>query len=194
MREKYKEIMAAEEAFARRTALAVIVRRPVKPLLQLIPGMFIMDFLRRKSEIRRYSRWYLPPRRLALDAAWRIAGGEDKGSVLEGAEEGVGPWLAAEGLAGDEAKRALIALVHFLAEHHARLLQAPGETYQDLVRSAYGTLKDYQAFLSRLSVLERDYLQAVSRAAGAGEAERRLFEEQDAAEEQREKELETVFL
>ena len=80
-------ILGAEESFARRVVLAEIVTRPVKPLLQLIPGMFIFDFLKRTTEIKRYSQYFLFPRKLAMDLSLQIIDGEQKENTLLLAEE-----------------------------------------------------------------------------------------------------------
>ncbi|MCF8062558.1 MAG: NF038143 family protein, partial [Deltaproteobacteria bacterium] len=155
MGDRYDLILAAESGFARRAALGVIVRRPVKPLLQLIPGMFIFDFLRRTSAIRKFSRFYLPPRRAALDAARDIENGLSREEAVEDAEEKARTWLDSHGLSGEEVRRTLIDLVHEMIEHYVRLLQAGGESYPDLVRTGYGSRGAYRSFLARLANLER---------------------------------------
>ena len=86
-------ILGAEESFARRVVLAEIVTRPVKPLLQLIPGMFIFDFLKRTTEIKRYSQYFLFPRKLAMDLSLQIIDGEQKENTLLLAEEKIKEWL-----------------------------------------------------------------------------------------------------
>lgn len=190
----YDRILAAENGIARRVALGVIVKRPVKPLLQLIPGMFIVDFLRRTAAIRKFSRFYLPPRKAALDAARQISEGLDREEAMAGAEGAVRAWLDSHGLPGEEVRGTLIDLVKELVEHDIRLLQAGGATHPDLVRTAYGSRAAYRRFLFRLAERERAFVGAVADAVGDEEARRQLEEEQETAEEQRDKESDAVFL
>ena len=67
--EKYDLILSAEEQFAREVTLGAIVARPPSAWFYLIPGMFIIDYLRRGSAIRKYTRHFLFPRKLAVYAA-----------------------------------------------------------------------------------------------------------------------------
>ncbi len=166
----------------------------MKPLLQLIPGMFIFDFLRRNSMIRKYSRFYLPPRVTALDAARDLANGLDREAVLKDAREKAGVWLDTHGLTGSDVRQSLFDLVELLIEHDLLLLRSEGETVQDLVRRAYGSRGAYRSFLDRLAERERAFIGAVSEAVGEEEASRQLQEEQDTAEAQREKEMDAVYL
>ena len=76
--EKYDMIVAAEQQFAREVTLGVIVGRPLTLWHSIIPGMFIFDFLRRGSAIKQYTRRFMFPRKLALDAARAEIHGQDK--------------------------------------------------------------------------------------------------------------------
>ena len=76
--EKYDLILAAEEQFAREVTLGVIVQRPLTVWQYLIPGMFIIDFLRRGSAIRQYTRHFMYPRKLAIDTAQATIQGQDE--------------------------------------------------------------------------------------------------------------------
>ena len=71
-------IMNAEEQFAREVTLGVIVTRPLTAWHTIIPGFFIVDFLRRGSAIRQYTKHFMFPRKLALDAAVAVTREEDK--------------------------------------------------------------------------------------------------------------------
>lgn len=194
MERQYRIILDAEASVARRVALGVIVKRPVKPLLQLIPGMFIIDFLRRTGKIRRFTRFYLPPRQQTLDAARALAGGEKKEAVLADLERKLQIWLDMQRLSGEAVLQALSALTGFLVEHYKRLLEADGEFYPSLVQAAYGSKAAYRAFLDGLYERERAYIQAISeRFEGRESIQRQLIEEQIEAEEQRNKEIDGIF-
>ena len=73
MMEKYKMILMAEEKMAREVTLGVIVTRPLTVWHYIIPGMFIIDFLRRGSALRKYTEHFMFPRKLAIDAAQALA-------------------------------------------------------------------------------------------------------------------------
>jgi hypothetical protein len=53
--DKYDIIINAEQQFAREVALGVIYLRSPSVWHYVIPGMFIIDFLRRGSIIRKYT-------------------------------------------------------------------------------------------------------------------------------------------
>ena len=79
--EKYQMILAAEEQFAREVTLGVIVTQPLTAWYYIIPGMFIIDFLRRGSAIRRYTKHFIYPRKLALEAARVSCESEDESAI-----------------------------------------------------------------------------------------------------------------
>lgn len=175
--------MEAERALARRIALGVIVSRPLVPWLQLIPGMFLVDFLRRSREIRRVAAAWLPLRHAALEAA-----AENVNRIPEGA------WLEQAGFASEEVQRAAREVVAELVAHYRRLLAGGGETYEDLVHEAYGRRAEYRRHLEVLSERERVLRRAMA-AEKAGEPSlgERLEAEQGQAESQRRKELDRIF-
>lgn len=72
MERKHKAILDEEESFARVVALGIHVKRPLSTWHFFLPGMFIFDFLRRSSEIKRYGDLFLFPRKLALEAAFNM--------------------------------------------------------------------------------------------------------------------------
>jgi len=195
MEAKERIILDAEETFARRVALGAIVRRPVKPLLQLIPGMFIVDFLNRTREIRRYTRYYLFPRRMALEKAARSIRGETGEDMRNDIHSKTRAWLEAAALYTEAAQRALEDVVSLLAEHYTRLLGTDGDSHGDLVRAAYDTRVQYQAFLKDLGSLEGAFEEALAHgAADRAGLQQRLQEERHQVEEQRERDTETIFL
>ena len=73
--QQFELILKSETLFAREVALGVVVTRPLNSWYYLIPGMFIIDFLRRQKAIRQYSRDYLFPRRHALYCAKELMDG-----------------------------------------------------------------------------------------------------------------------
>ncbi len=88
-------IMNAEEQFAREVTLGVIVTRPLTAWHYIIPGMFVIDFLRRGSAIRQYTKHFMFPRKLAMDAAAAVAvtREKDKEALNCRIREGISRWL-----------------------------------------------------------------------------------------------------
>ncbi len=186
MLKKHEHIIAAEEALARRIALGVIVNRPVKPLLQLIPGMFIFDFLKRNKEIRRFSQYYTFPRRVAMEVA--------REETHELAEEKIKAWLGIANLNAPAIVRAYMGILDVLIEHYKKLLRAEGETFNDFIRGVYETREGYKGHLNQLTTAERDLDRAVAETLGENnEVRQRLLEEQIQAQEQRNKEIDSIF-
>ncbi len=194
MGEKYNLISAAEESLARRIALGIIVKRRVNYWLQLIPGMFIFDFLRRTGEIRRFSRDYLFPRKLALNVAAQTAAEEERREALSRAEETIGTWLGGRNLHSETVHQAQMAVVELLVDHYSRLLGVEGDTYPELVRNAYGDWVTYNNFLKKYDSLEAELSQAVIEARGDDEAlKEKILAERRQAEEFRRKDRNAIF-
>ena len=76
--DKFDILLNAEEQFAREVTLGVLYLRPLSVWHYLIPGMFIIDFLRRGSAIRKYTETFMFPRKLALSAARDLCGGKSR--------------------------------------------------------------------------------------------------------------------
>ena len=83
MSNNYELIIAAERQFAREVTLGVIVQQPLSVWHYLLPGMFIIDFLRRTSAISRYTKHFMFPRQLAIDAAQHLLQGYEGAAAPE---------------------------------------------------------------------------------------------------------------
>jgi len=195
MGEKNIIILSAEASFARRVALGALVRRPVKPLLQMIPGMFIFDFLKRNHEIKRYSKFYMAPRRLALEAALAILYEDARDAVHSRSKQQARAWLESLTLHSDDANDALAAMITLMADHYLKLLGAEGDEYIDLVKGAYKGRDAFESFVDNLLSLEGRFIRTISDGLEASDIFRqRLLEEQSQVEEQRIKETEAIFV
>jgi hypothetical protein len=159
--EKYDMILSAEEALARQVALGVIVTNPLSVWHYLIPFMFIFDFLRRGSIMRRYARLFMFPRKLAMDAARDIIEGEDQRERLSWVEEEIKVWLETLDLYSQSLEAAHMKVAKVLIDHYTKLLQTEGDTYNDLVKNAYMSQSNYQAHLSQLKALEQEVDRAI---------------------------------
>jgi hypothetical protein len=194
MHEGYSIILHAEESFARAVALGVHVKRPMTAWHFLLPGMFILDFLRRSSEAKRYSALFLFPRKLALDGALDIMNGEDIKIILSRIEEKIRQWLTSLKLYSERLLRGQTEEMDLLIDHYSKLLHAEGDSYPALVKNAYKTREQYEAYLHQLAAAEQEVDQAIGEIHGeAGDIWERLRAEQLQVEELRRKEVNQIF-
>jgi hypothetical protein len=194
MANKYDMILAAEEAFARQVALGVIVTTPQSAFHYLIPFMFIFDFLRRTATIRHYSRHFLFPRRLALDAAQDILGGEDRRERLSAIEPQIQAWLNGLKLRSSAVQQKQMDVIHLLVDHYMNLLQVNGDTYNALILNGYDNRQNYEAHLSRLAAEEEGLDRAVFEELGQDEKLRqKLRSEREQVKRLSEKGMDRIF-
>ena len=187
-------ILDGEESFARAVALGVIVKRPPSAWHFLLPGMFLFDFLRRSSETKRYSDLFLFPRRLALDGAFDLLNGEDRGKVSSQVQERIRRWLITLKLDSERLLRAHMGEITLLVDHYTRLLRTEGGSYRGLIQQAYSTREDYETFLTELSAAEREVDEAVAAFHGGIAAIRQRLEAEHAqVEALRKKEIKLIF-
>jgi hypothetical protein len=191
---KYEMILSAEEALARQVALGVVVTTPQSVWHYLIPFMFIFDFLRRSSTMRRYTQHFMFPRKLAMDAARDIIEGEDQKERLSWTEEEIKVWLETLNLYSLSLQAAQMKVVTQLMDHYTKLLQTEGDTYYDLVRNAYMSQSEYQAHLSQLKALEQEVDKAIIEKLGETEKLReKLLAEEEQLERMRKKSIDEIF-
>lgn len=170
MGRNYDMILSAEEKFARLIALEALVKRPLTVWHYLIPGMSIIDFLRRPSEIRRYSEHFLFSRKLALDAAQDRLSGKNKGETVFQVSEAIKQYLNSLSLYSEDLHRNQTQMVQLLIDHHNKLIGSEGKSYYSLVEHAYGDKKDYETYLSRLASAEQEVDRATVEKLGDTEA------------------------
>jgi hypothetical protein len=191
---KYDLMLSAEEALARQVALGVVVTTPQSVWHYLIPFMFIFDFLRRSSTMRRYTQHFMFPRKLAMDAARDIIEGEDQKERLSWTEEEIKVWLETLNLYSLSLQAAQMKVVTQLMDHFTKLLQTEGDTYYDLVRNAYMSQSEYQAHLSQLKALEQEVDKAIIEKLGETEKLReKLLAEEEQLERMRKKSIDEIF-
>jgi hypothetical protein len=194
MAEKYDLILSAEESLARQVALGVIVTQPLTVWHYLIPFMFILDFLRRTVTIRRYTQHFIFPRKRAMDAARDILEGEARQEKRVSVGEEIKGWLNSLDLYSDPLHEAQMKMIDFLMDHYTKLLQVEGDTYDELVRSAYTSGVDYEALLSQLTSIEKEVDRALLERLGETEKLReKILAEQEQLERMRQKDMERIF-
>ena len=191
---KHKTILDAEYALSRKIALAYIVKQPIKPWLQAIPGMFIIDFLARTKEIRKYSQYYMYFRKLAMDLAMANINGHHMDDFLSQKQDKITEWLEMQKINHPNVTQAYVSLVDRLVKHYELMLKATEDKYQAMIEEAYQTWDEYNRFLSELSSLEQEVDQAIEELSDEEMHQyyTRLTKHME-ADEQRKKELEEIF-
>ena len=174
--------------------LGAIVARPPSAFFYLIPGMFIIDYLRRGSAIRKYSQHFMFPRKLAVDAARSIIQGEDEASVRSRVEKDTGAWLSALNLYSEELLKAHLALLDVLIEHYSALLNAEGDSYYLLVDAAYQNRENFQSTLQKITAAENEVdRQVIEQLGGNEKIKDKILIEQQQIAKRRDKLIEAVF-
>jgi len=191
---KYQMVLSAEESFAQGVALGMWVQRPLTAWHYLLPGMFVWDILRRRMAVQQYSSLFLFPRKLALDAALGMTGGEGREGVLSVAGNKIQEWLSIKRVDSPSILRGHMNQIGILLDHYSRLLQADGESYLGLIRNTYGTRRNYEGYLARLSAAEGEVDQGLAQIqGGTAESWDRLRAEQVQVVQLRKKEVERIF-
>jgi len=192
--DKYNIIIDAEQQFAREVALRVIYLRPPSAWYYLIPGMFIFDFLRRGSIIRKYTETFMFPRKLALNAARSLSEDQSRSTVDSHLESEIRNWLIAHRLESPDLVLAQKETVGLLIDHYAKLLQAEGENYDDLIQNAYSTRENFEAHMQQIAAAENKVDQAILARVGENQAvKEKLQLEAQQVEIRRRKILEDIF-
>jgi len=189
--DKYQIIRSAEEQFAREVTLGVIVQKPPPIWQTLIPGMFLFDYLRRNKAIRQYTGRYMWIRKLAIDAAWAIAGGQDGAEVHSRVKTEIENRLNALNLFSHDLEAAQLKTSSILIEHYLKLLGADGTTLYDLTRNAYPSRLEYAEHLRRLSEAEKEVSRAMTSESQQLEQDLQLEEQQ--VEQRREKIMAEIY-
>lgn len=191
---KYHMIVAAEEQFAREVTLGVIVQRPMTVWHYIIPGMFIIDFLRRGSAISQYTKHFMFPRKLALDAASALMEGQDKTSVTSQIENDISTWLNSLNLYSQELLHAQAVVVDLLMDHYLKLLRTDGDTYLFLLKNAYRNREDFKALIDELTSAEEEVDGKIIEKLGKNKnLKEKLLAEQQQVAKRRQKIMDEIF-
>jgi hypothetical protein len=192
--DKFEIISNAERQFAREVTIGVLYLRPLSAWHYLIPGMFIFDFLRRTSAIRKYSETFMFPRKLALNAARELSGGKTRASIDPQLETAIQNWLTALQLDSPDLIKAQKETVDLLIDHYVKLLQAQGEHYYDLIQNAYPSREAFEVHLREITAAENKVDQAILARVGDRPAVKEKLElEAQQVENRRRKILDDIF-
>ena len=192
--EKHKMILMAEEKMAREVTLGVIVTRPLTVWHYIIPGMFIIDFLRRGSALRKYTDHFMFPRKLAVDAAQALAQGEPEADVFQHIENDTRTWLNSLDLYSPGLLQAQVNVIKLLVDHYGKLLVKDGYSVYALIRAAYQNRVNLGDFFDQLTAAEAEVdRELLAKRGESDKLKRKILAEQDQLEERRAKIIEEVF-
>ena len=192
--EKYDIIVNAEQQFAREVTLGAIVTRPLTAWHTIIPGFFIIDFLRRGNAIRQYTKHFMFPRKLGLDAAVAEIRGENKASIGSDLEDNIRVWLASLNLNSLDLVQAHVELIARLKEHYLKLLNSDGDTFNLLIKHAYQNHDNFKQFIEIITSAEYEVdRQVIEKLRGQEKVKEKISTEQQQIAKRRRKILEEVF-
>jgi hypothetical protein len=192
--EKPKMILMAEEKLAREVTLAVIVTRPLTVWHYMIPGMFIIDFLRRGSALKKYTEHFMFPRKRAIDAAQALAQGQTAADVFEQVENDTRAWLNSLDLYTPGLLQAQVNAIQLLVDHYGRLLREEGYSVYALIKAAYQTRENLQGFYDQLTATEAEIdRELLAKMGESDKLKEKIAAEQNQLEERRAKIIEEIF-
>jgi hypothetical protein len=192
--DKYDIIVEAEQQFAREVTLGVIVTRPLTVWYTIIPGFFIIDFLRRGSAIRQYTKHFMFPRKLAMDTAVAEMQAENKEPLGSDPADNIRIWLESLKLYSPVLVKAHVKLIEVLAAHYLKLLNAEGDIINLLIEHAYQNSENFKQFIETISSAENEVdLQVIEQLGDNEKVKEKILAEQQQIAKRRQKILDEVF-
>jgi hypothetical protein len=192
--DKYDIIKNAEQQFAREVTLGVIVTSQLTAWYYFIPGFFIIDFLRRGSAIKQYTKYFMFPRKLALDAAVAEMQGKNKASISTDLNDNIRTWLESLKLYSPDLEKAHVRLIEILTMHYLKLLNAEGDTFYVLIEHAYQHRDHFKQFIETITSAENEVdHQVIEQLGGEEKVKEKILAEQQQIAKRRQKILEDVF-
>jgi hypothetical protein len=167
--DKYDIILSAETQFAREVTLGVTYLQPPSAWQYLIPGMFIIDYLRRGTAISRYTKHFMFPRKLAMDAARSLLNGREKAEIDAQIENEIEHWLNSLKLYSQDLAHSQKHAVDLLTDHYCKLLNAEGDSHNELIENAYMSRDAYEGHVRELALAEKDIDRAIIEKMGNNE-------------------------
>jgi hypothetical protein len=193
---KHENILAQEKALAKSVASAVIGQSPVTAWDVLIPIVFVFNVLKFKRAREIFTLNFLFTKKLALQGAFdMVKKGQSREDVLRQIRDRTSQILASDqkGIYSIKIRQKQMREMELLLDHYFRLLNAEGKDYMSMVRHAYGTRKDFAAFVKELEGIEKEVNRAASQTAGTASAPDIIAKMEETAGRQRKAQLETIF-
>ena len=150
-------ILAYEKTFAARLARQVLNKPKLSSWMIFIPFIFVFyfqDLSKYKKNSRSFKDNYLLTRKKALEEAF---------SAIEESRKPETKHIANQAGLNGKSTEMYAELLAILAEHYTFLLKSKGDTYEDLVKSAYGPKKtDFMLVANRLNQAEKHLNKALA--------------------------------
>jgi hypothetical protein len=197
LKKKFDRIYDYERSIGRSVAMRVIRSKPIGVWEFLIPIVFILHFMRNKQSRELFIQNYMFTKRLALDGAFKMLHkGLSREDVISGIEDKTRALLTApetQGIYSETIRQQQMKEIDLLFGHYRTLLGAEGQEYDALMRSAYGSLKNYSIFHEQLKSAEKKVSDAARQTLGAKADVETLLKIEKATEEIRLSQIEKIF-
>jgi hypothetical protein len=152
---KKELILEREKVFANQIGSAVFEKPRISFWMILIPILFL-HFIYRMQKYKhgrmKFDEDFMVTRRRVMDLAVEAA--------ATGAEPDMDQVVRQAALS-DELKSAYASWTRVLAQYYLDLLATDGDSFDSLVRSAYGSQTNYLLTLNRLGMAEREFYSAI---------------------------------
>jgi hypothetical protein len=195
-KKKRDVISSRERLIARSIALKVKKARPISVWEVLIPIIFIISFMKSRTDRDIFADNLLFTKNLALNAAYdMLQKQKTRESVMDRIKSQTGDLLATipDNIYSDNIRQEQLKEIDLLVDHYYRLLQAEGSDYDDLVRHAYGHRTDFTTFTDRLKNAEKAVARAARQTLGAKADTAMATRIEDAADLARKAETDRIF-
>ena len=197
LKKKFDRIYNYERLIANSVALKVINSKPIGVWEFLIPIVFILHFMRNKQSRELFIQNYMFTKRLALDGAFKMLHkGLSREDVISGIADKTRALLTApetQGIYSETIRQQQMNEIDLLFDHYCMLLSGEGQDYDALVRSAYGSRKNYSLFHERLKSAEKKVSDAARQTLGAKADVEALLKIEKATEEIRLSQINKIF-
>ncbi len=160
---KKELILAQESAFATAVGSAAVEKPQASFWMVLMPFLFIFfihDMLRFKNNRRQFEAEFMANRRQALEVAFK--------AVETGTEPDI-DWVVRKSACAQALAKPYSAWVGALVEYYMDLLAAGGDSFDELVRSAFHGHTNYLLTLNRLNTAEKRFFQELKTCMAATE-------------------------
>ena len=197
LKKKFDRIYSYERLIGNSVALRVIRSKPIGVWEFLIPIVFILHFMRNKQSRELFIQNYMFTKRLALDGAFKMLHkGLSREEVISGIADKTRALLTApetQGIYSEAIRQQQMKEIDLLFDHYHTLLSAEGQDYDALMRSAYGSRKNYSIFLEQLKSAEKKVSNAARQTLGSKTDIDTLLAIENVTEEIRQSQIERIF-
>ncbi len=196
LKKKFDMILSREERMARTIALKAIRSKPLSVWEVMVPVIFIMGYMRAKTDREVFFQNMLFTKKLALEAAFDMIRKETpKADALMKIEHRTRDLLSSvpDGIYSEGIRREQLKEIELLIDHYGRLIQAQGRDYAALVVDAYRSRDGYAQFNDRLAAAESAVTRAARQTLGHKTDEETAAKIETVADRLRRQEVETIF-